>query len=187
MPDQIKFNSPWAVATMEALFNDVVSAKGSAASLTAAMAAKQDLLTVGTNMDASPTDGHTTVPVTSDGVYDAIEAAKTALLAAIYGGSEIQSNDDLNDAKYRVPGRYYSPRGAVTTSLNHTPSTIGNYGFSMEVFNIGGNIEQMIISGSSTVGKIYTRAIYVSGGTFSYKDWMELAGTVVTTTEKQAT
>lgn len=35
MPEQIQFDSPWSVAVMDALFDDVASAKGTSESLTA--------------------------------------------------------------------------------------------------------------------------------------------------------
>ena len=49
--DQIKFDSPWNVETIEGVLNEVVTARGTQASLSAEIATKQDTLT----LDEAPT------------------------------------------------------------------------------------------------------------------------------------
>lgn len=68
--EQIKFDSPWNVATIEGVLNEVVTARGSEASLSAKIATKQDTLT----LDTEPTENSTNF-VNSGAIYAALQSA----------------------------------------------------------------------------------------------------------------
>lgn len=66
--DQIKFDSPWNVETIEGVLNEVVTARGTESSLSAKIGTKQDVLT----LDEAPTQNSENF-VTSGATYTGIK------------------------------------------------------------------------------------------------------------------
>lgn len=147
---------------------EVNDAKGSFATLAAALAAKQDELT----FDTEPTDGSTN-PVTSDGILNAIAEA----VASIFGlGTLIPDESNLNN--YTTPGVYYISTPASAQTLYNCPA---QFSFRLTVTTLNGDarfiqtIEEAIYNGSETTGfNIYKRAYTVRG----WGEWYLYTGTV---------
>lgn len=148
---------------------EVSDAKGSFATLAAALAAKQDELT----FDTEPTDGSTN-PVTSDGILNAIAAAVSESYSL---GDLIPDASNLNN--YTTPGNYYISTPASAQTLYNCPAT---YSFRLTVTTLNGDarfiqtIEEAIYNSSETTAlNIYKRAYTVRG----WGDWYLFTGTVV--------
>ena len=124
--------------------------------------------------------------LTAYATITAMQTADQALQADIntrltadqaFMGTELTTSADLND--FKTSGRFYSPRGGVTTSLHHRPVGIGNYGMTLEVLPIGSNVVQKITTGGGTAGHIYTRVYYVTSQV--WQSWYDFVGTAVGT------
>ena len=89
--------------------------------------------------------------------------------ATLFGGTAINSGDDLND--YTTPGIYRSSSSSMTATLLNIPETFGS-GFSMLVFNMSSsNNVQVIFAGNN----MYMRLSNTSGWRF----WYKYSGTVI--------
>lgn len=177
MAEQTQFNSPWTVANIEAELNGTKAARGNG-TMTEALAAKQDKLTVGTNLDATPTENSTN-PVTSGGVFSAIAGFITfddILGQGVAIVSTSQNPGDLND--YKTPGKYYG-QNTVTNSLQHLPIANTQTHIGLLVLKItNSNIMQIVKFGGLTQDPyIYFRRYAV--GTDTWQSWYVLTATAV--------
>ena len=163
---RVKFSSPWTVANIETELNGVKTARGSG-TMTQALAAKQDLLVVGTNLDSEPTAASNN-PVRSGGVVN-----------YVYGSAAntIPENADLNS--YTSPGSYRCTSNAIAATLKHCPTANG---FRMEVMSTiasaATGYQIQTIYPNNDLGKFYMRRRgSASSGTWS--NWFEFAGTEI--------
>lgn len=163
---RVKFSSPWTVANIETELNGVKTARGSG-TLSEALAAKQDLLVVGTNLDSEPTAASNN-PVRSGGVVN-----------YVYGSAAntIPENADLNS--YTAPGSYRCTSNATAATLTNCP--VQN-GFRMEVMSTiasaATGYQIQTIYPNNDLGKFYMRRRgSASSGTWS--NWFEFAGTEI--------
>ncbi len=163
---RVKFSSPWTVANIEAELNGVKTARGSG-TMTQALAAKQDLLVVGTNFDSEPTAGSNN-PVRSGGVVNFVYGAAV---------NTIPTGANLNT--YTTPGSYRCESNATAATLTNCP--VQN-GFRMEVMSTiasaATGYQIQTIYPNNALGKFYMRRRgSASSGTWS--NWFEFAGTEI--------
>lgn len=92
--------------------------------------------------------------------------------AALFTGTNIQSGDDLND--YTTSGIYCSPQGGVTQTLLNMPE-IFTAGFTMIIFNPGGQMPQQVIIRGGTTDTVYIR-IRVGD---VWRSWYKFTGTAI--------
>lgn len=163
---RVKFSSPWTVANIEAELNGVKTARGSG-TMSEALAAKQDLLVVGTNLDSEPTAGSNN-PVRSGGVVNFVYGA---------AANTIPTGANLNT--YTAPGSYRCESNAIAETLTNCP--VQN-GFRMEVMSTiasaATGYQIQTIYPNNALGKFYMRRRgSASSGTWS--NWFEFAGTEI--------
>lgn len=133
---------------------------------------KQDTLTVGTNMDSTPTASSDN-PITSGGVYNAIDGMLT--FDGLYGlGTTIPNGANLNN--YYTPGVYNALTGAVASSLSNCPTTSG---FRLEVFSTiavpssGYQVQRLIPNNSN--GEFFMRR-RLSASSGNWANWYKFHG-----------
>ena len=163
-------------AEIDACVDDVDAAKGTSASLAAAIAGKQDTLT----FDSVPTDGSTN-PVTSGGVYSAVLGVETpTTLPDKTDTSTQQPYADIHDAG---PGWWKR-----ATNLNRVRNMPPDYsgGFLLHVINTTlGNPQRKKVFlypvSAGTEGSFYilTELAPVEGIPV-WSPWYKFEGTVVT-------
>lgn len=148
--EQIQFNQPWNVATIEAQLNDCASAKGTDESLTARLA----------------------------GIDETVDG-KIAF-KDIYGqGVAIPENADLNDygTTTNLPvGQYYSENSTRTATISHRP--FSGSGFRLEVVSLSGtNKQQRLypVSSGAAASCVYIRSRTTGG----WASWYKLQGEAV--------
>ena len=199
MPEQIKFNSPWTVANMEALFGEVVAARGTESSLSAKIATKQD------NLGFVPAPEDVLCPVeetsTATEVHNArsifmrggdllraltkieigdtiseLNTVETTIVNEIVFssyfkvGTEIPKGADCND--YKQFGVFYVGSGANAETISHVPT---NKAGRLEVFPLWGSTRliQRYYTYTSNEAKYYLRGF---NGT-SWGNWFLFSGT----------
>ena len=91
--------------------------------------------------------------------------------ATIFGGTEIQSGDDLND--YTMPGIYRSTSSSITASLLNMPEIFGS-GFAMIVFIMSSSTNVQVIFAGNNMYMRFSN----SGG---WQSWYKFTGTVIST------
>ena len=166
------YNLQHSGAEIDACIDDVDAAKGTSASLAAALATKQDALT----FDSVPTENSTN-PVTSGGIYDAV-SAKCAL-SEVYGmGSILQptENEPIDMDTITAVGAY-TCSATYIANLLHRPELKTSVNIYFEVRRLTSTRwMQTAYYQSTDADGFYIRWKTVN----SWTAWRKFTGTAVT-------
>lgn len=150
---------------IDACIDEVVAARGSESSLSAALAAKQDALSA--SQLAAANSGITAAKLTAD------EAALVELYGFIFGlGTALSSGDNLNSLTYS--GRAYASTGTIAASILNTPWAASGFTVWTMQFIAANNFIQILIPNTSG-GKWYKRRCTSN----AWGSWTEYDGTQV--------
>lgn len=121
-------------------------------------------------------------------IYE-LEALNILRSTRLVAGNQIQANDDLNDAKFKVPGIYWSSSGTIWSTIHNAPA--GSANLTLYVINsaYSGKVHQLIVTGD---GQMFFRggkaADWDTNPPYSWHTFVynELTGTGFLTKQKNA-